>query len=168
MKLPICVFDAKSGLLCQECQAKLERGEITPIEVEISKAVVKLEERFPTLKDVTIGGAVEVGPFVVLKVEEKNILNIIGPKGKIIIKIESMVKKNIRVVEDTNDVQRVIESLLSGIEIIGINKIFVPDGSEELKIRVRSVDRNKLPASGEELRKIIYKLTGELTRLSFE
>jgi transcription antitermination factor NusA-like protein len=168
MKLPICVFDAKSGLLCQDCQAKLERGEITPIEVEISEAVVKIEEQFPTLKDITIGGAVDVGPFVILKVEEKDIMNIIGPKGKIIGKIESMVKKNIRVVEDTKDVQRVIESLLSGIEIIGINKIFVPDGSEELKIRIRSIDRNKIPASGEELREIIFKITGELTRLSFE
>jgi hypothetical protein len=37
MRLPVCNFDLESDMLCTNCQARLDRGEITSFDVEFSK-----------------------------------------------------------------------------------------------------------------------------------
>ena len=33
MRLPVCNFDLESDMLCTNCQARLDRGEITPFDI---------------------------------------------------------------------------------------------------------------------------------------
>ena len=77
--LPICDICAKTGVLCGACETKLEKGEITPLDVELSGVLYNL-------------GAGEIGfekAIVLLEEDCEEFSNIEGlgqirfPKGKI-------------------------------------------------------------------------------------
>ena len=44
MGFPICEICAKTGVLCSGCEEKLRKGEITKLEVELSKFLYKIGE----------------------------------------------------------------------------------------------------------------------------
>ena len=46
---PICNFCAKTGVLCIKCKQKLRNGKITEVEVTVSKAFAKAEQKYPKL-----------------------------------------------------------------------------------------------------------------------
>ncbi len=73
VRLPICNFDAKTGILCANCESRLRRGEISPAEVEASKAVVGLVDRIPELGKVTLKRAFEAGGAYVLEFEQQDV-----------------------------------------------------------------------------------------------
>ena len=45
MKLPICLVCLKSGILCPSCQEKFDRGEITPLDIEVARHFLEIEKR---------------------------------------------------------------------------------------------------------------------------
>ena len=42
MIFPICGFDAKNAVLCPQCEAKVERGELTKADVDASITLAKI------------------------------------------------------------------------------------------------------------------------------
>src|ERR1700722_1306583 len=42
LQIPICSFDAKTGMLCSMCESKLRSGQIREADVEASKALLKV------------------------------------------------------------------------------------------------------------------------------
>ena len=54
LRIPICAFDAKTDILCAECQAKLTAGQITGAGMQVSKAPVRLAEKIPDVNKVTL------------------------------------------------------------------------------------------------------------------
>ena len=53
--LPACITCVNSGFLCNNCQKKLDIGEITEFELDLSKDLIKLEEQeaYSFLKNVS-------------------------------------------------------------------------------------------------------------------
>ena len=49
IRIPICTFDAKTGILCAKCQGKLTSGQISDADIQVSRAVVKLAEKVSDL-----------------------------------------------------------------------------------------------------------------------
>ena len=60
-RLPICNFDAKTGILCANCEARLRKGEISRADIEASKAVAHLSEKLMELNRVALKRAYEAG-----------------------------------------------------------------------------------------------------------
>ena len=48
LRIPICAFDAKTGILCAKCQAKLTAGQITEADIQVSRAWSSSQRRFRT------------------------------------------------------------------------------------------------------------------------
>lgn len=51
MRTPFHEFCLKSGVLCLECQQKVERGELSKLDLDISKILMQAEEGGPSLRD---------------------------------------------------------------------------------------------------------------------
>ncbi|MFQ6124320.1 MAG: hypothetical protein ACE5R6_06900 [Candidatus Heimdallarchaeota archaeon] len=168
MELPICSFCAKTGMLCTGCQRKLADGKITQLDIELSKILSKIANKYPSLQNVKITRAVAVDSFVLLEVRKQDISNIIGSNRRILNEIEQKLGQKIHVIEFAKSERKIIESLFSPVEVLGVNKIFVPDGSEEFKVRIRRIDVRDLPMSEEMLQEATYALLQRHIRIFLE
>jgi len=163
MKLPICVFDAKTGMLCSNCKAKLENDEITPSDVEICKVLVKNSTNKTIQKSKFYNS-----------IDTPNLTIIIGDSAlkeglqnkQIGDAIKRLSNKNFEVVVKEGTLKDTLTSLFAPVEVFGIDEIFVPDGTREIRINLRGSETD-LPLTSDQLILISSKVTSSLIRLSF-
>jgi hypothetical protein len=72
MRLPVCNFDLESDMLCPNCQARLDRGEITQFDIEFSKWMLDREKEYPNLENLTLLKAAKTETRLILVVKKKN------------------------------------------------------------------------------------------------
>ena len=163
MKLPICVFDAKTGMLCSNCKMKLENGEITKLDVEISKVLVKNASN-KTMQKSKFYNAIDT-PNLTIIIGDSALKE--GLQNK---QIEDAMKKisgkNFEVVVKEGTIKDTLSSLFAPVEVFVIDEIFVPDGTKEIRINLRGSEKD-LPLTSEQLILISSKVTSSLIRLSF-
>jgi transcription antitermination factor NusA-like protein len=155
-------------MYCSTCREKIERGEVTPLDLEVAKHLLELESRFPNLKDAEFRGAIEANSLIIIVVGPGDISNFIGPKGKIVKVLSDTLKKKVRVVEGASTTKKTIEDILSPVGVLGVNTIWLPDGTLEKKVRIKRVDSRRLPSSVPNLENIVYKITKEKIRIVLE
>ena len=163
MKLPICVFDAKTGMLCSNCKAKLENEEITKLDVEISKVLVKNSTN-KTIQRSKFYNAIDT-PTLMILIGDSALKD--GLQNKQIAEaIKKSSSKNFEVVVKEGTIKDTLSSLFAPVEVFGIDEIFVPDGTKEIRINLRGEEKD-LPLTPDELILISSKVTSSLIRLSF-
>jgi len=145
----------------------LDIGNYEKAEMYINE-LMKLEKDFKALSDINFYKAYDVGHLIVLEVGKGDIASIIGPRGKIIKKLQDEFKKTFRVIEKTNNVKKILEDLIAPARAIGINRIFLPTGEVESKARIYKADQKKMPAPPEVLEDLISNLINERIRITFE
>jgi transcription antitermination factor NusA-like protein len=166
--MPICKICAKTGVLCNSCENKLEAGAITQIDIDLSNYLMELEGRFPALKNASLYKTITFGSFLIILVGKGEIAAFIGPRGKLIKLLQDKIQKNIRIIEKVTDLKKTIEDLIVPAELLGMNKIYLPTGEVESKARLKLGDENRLPANPEILEEVLYRLTNERIRIAFE
>jgi len=169
VKMPICYFDIKSGVLCPQCQEKMRRGEITELDFRILKKLVELEEkgRFPELKNITYHRAYQANKMVVILISGAE--NTMRPPWTRIARILSEeLGLKVRLVEKTNNLRLLVEQIISPCRLLGINILWLPDGSEENTIRIPRSDKRRLPARPEVIQQLIRDIAGVSARLIIE
>lgn len=166
MKIPICHFCAKSKILCPMCQDKLNKGEISQADIEISELLIEFEERYPHIRDVTLVKAVKPKPNVILalyisKDELRQVFNKISK--------EIQDKKGIllKFVKKTSSIRKIIDDIISPVKVVSINTIWLPDGSWESNIYISSRDKKKLPLPPKLIEKAVYDLINEKIHIMF-
>src|SRR5215510_14798046 len=60
LKTPICTFDAKTGILCSKCDAKLTSGQLNQAAVYSSIKLAKLAEKDQEISKFTLVGSHKV------------------------------------------------------------------------------------------------------------
>lgn len=166
--MPICKICAKTGVLCNSCETKLEDGNISQLDIDLANYLMELEGRFPGLKDANFYRSIDMGAVLIVLVGKGEISSFIGPRGKIIKLLQEKFGKNIRIVEKSTDLKKILEDLIVPAKLLGMNKIYLPTGEVESKARLKLGDENRLPANPSILEEIIYQLTNERIRIAFE
>ena len=167
-KIPICKICAKTGVLCNSCNEKLEYGEISELDIAISKELMELKKNFKALSDISFFKAYDIGQLIVLEVGKGDIASIIGPRGKTIKLLQDKFKKKFRVIEKIKNVKKILEDLIAPARTMGINRIFLPTGEVESKARIYKADQKKMPAPPEVIEDLISNLINERIRITFE
>ncbi|MEM4214527.1 MAG: hypothetical protein QXZ28_05000, partial [Candidatus Methanomethylicaceae archaeon] len=167
MRTPICFFCAKSGVLCPKCQEKLDRGEITEADIEISKWFIEHEAKNPQIKDYTIHKTVALPRMIIVMVS--------GGKGsnramlsKLSKQLSDEKKITVRIIEKSSSIKRLLEQIVVPARVIGANTVWLPDGSWESTIRIPRNDIKKMPIDARSAEEAIKKLTGETIHIVFE
>lgn len=161
MTSKICKICLQSDFLCSGCNSKLESGIITKTDVDVSRALFKLSKELKNF-NVDFIRAIETENKIIIIVDKKNIGSLIGKSGKNVTKLEKLLNKKIRIIEDTKDEKKMIENII-GVSILAINKIYAAD--EIFKIRIekrfaRHVDKN--------ISEIIEKILNKKIKIVFE
>jgi len=134
LKMGLCSFCLKSGMLCQKCLAKVKSGEISELDLKIARILMSLEEKYPSLQNLYFHKAIDADGTLAIVVGPGDVPRLLGYGGKIVRAIGDETGKNIRVLEYGVDDRKFLEDLFAPISIMTINTIWLPDGSMETRV----------------------------------
>lgn len=167
MRTELCQFCLRSGILCSKCKRKVEKGEISQLDLEIGRLLVSIEEKYPPLQDVHFHKAVEADGVLALFVGRGDIARILSYGGKIIKFLERETKKTVRVLEHRSGKRKFLEDLFAPISILTINRIWLPDGTTETRVILRGRERRRTSRYIRALKKIAKEAQGITLRIEF-
>lgn len=158
-----------SGFLCNNCQARLDAGEITEFEIEMAKDLLHLEEEeeeFAFLKEISFYKAIDYEDLIIIVVGKKDKLRL-TPDLIAWIK-EAYEVDELIFIEKTNKPRPVVEALINPYKLKSLNEIFLATGDIQFRAVLWEDDREKILFTKEELEELIYELTGNITRVEFQ
>ena len=129
MKTPICSFDAKSGVLCRTCEAKLKSGTITQDDIDAAKKLVSLADRNQEINKFTLIRGTRVdGDFVlVLRGHDVSVLR---ANHELVNKIEKEIGQKVWFVETEASDRRFIETLFHPVKLLSVNFFWLPGANK--------------------------------------
>ncbi len=163
MKYPLDKICVKSGIFCPSCQRKLDSGIVDYSEVDVMKALMELEDRLKELRrgEYVKSYSLDNTVVVILKGSwEKQEL------GRIARELANRLGKRVKLVIDTGDKRKLVDQIISPARIIGISTIWLPDGSEQMVIRISRRDQRIL-RNKDEWENLLSKLVGRAARIVF-
>ena len=166
MRLPVCNFDIESDMLCPNCQAKLDRGEITGFDIQFSKWLLEKEKQYPILDGLTLRKAATAGSRLILVVNKKN--------KEILLAEESLMQEitdeygELIIIEGAPKLRRIVREFITPASEVGVNSLWSPDGTKENIVMLREEDRERIKYSNDELREIISAIMGESVLFEYQ
>lgn len=127
VRAPICEVCQRSDYLCPVDEEKLKKGEISELDVRISRILYDLDSKYRIGDTVEFVRAYDMNSFILVLVRGE-IGRLIGKNGKVLRAFRQAVGKPIRIVEIDVDLKKTIQDLFGGVRVIGINKLFKPEG----------------------------------------
>jgi transcription antitermination factor NusA-like protein len=167
LRIPICAFDAKTGILCGKCQAKLTAGQITDADIQTSRALVKLAEKISDLNRMSLLRSFLVDGSYVLEVEQADAA-LFRSRPEIKQKLEELLKGRVWAIAASNSDRRFLEDLFYPIRILTVNTVWLPDGSKLTKVIVPGRRVERLVNEIEALKKIVKQVKGIELTVEFE
>lgn len=154
MRLPICIFDAKTGVLCPKCESRLKNGELSKIDVESSIKLIKLSNKNQDIDKLNLIGSQKIDEDYVLILKDSNVSHI-NSNDKLISLIEKEFNGKVWFVEANSSVRKILENLFFPIRILKTNMIWLPDGNQVTQVTIESKDYEKFFSIIEKVKKIV-------------
>lgn len=168
MKIPLDYLCVKSGLLCNRCQSLVDNGEVESFEVEVMRALLELEEtQFKELKDCTYYKSIKVDNLLILLVGSGPSMTI-QKWIKVAKALQEKLGVRVRILEKTNNIKSSAVQLLSPARVLGVNTVWLPDGSVQYVVRVSKNEKKLLPADADSLESILSKIHDTKVRIRVE
>ncbi len=135
MEFPICSFDLRTGVLCPRCERKLQTGEITQLDIKVMQVLSEVERLMPQLSSTTYVKSVEHNGNVYIVFNEGD-LSKLNPAQQAAVrkKISEAMNMRVKLLENSRDPYVFIQKLLAPARIAAINKIWLPDQTEETRV----------------------------------
>jgi len=166
MRLPVCNFDIESDMLCPNCQAKLDRGEITGFDIQFSKWILEKEKQYPNIDSVTLRKAAKAGSRLIIVVNKKNKETLLAEEA-LMQEITDEYGELI-IIEGAPKLRRIVKEFIDPANEVGVNSLWLPDGTKESIIMLREEDRERIKYSNDELREIVSAVMGESVLFEYQ
>lgn len=167
MELPLCSFDLKTGMFCLRCSEKLKLGLYTDLDVRVMRLLLDLEKKITKLQKAGYVKSVDGGDtiFIIFRGGDLESFEIkeVAQLRKI---LADELGKHVKLIEDHADPLKFLESVAAPARVVAINKIWLPDGSEETRV-IFDHERN-LRISEEALKKVLEEVKGMKLVIDFE
>ena len=167
MKLPICTFDAKSGIQCPKCEAKLKSGEITQADVNISIKMMKITPQRSELDEVSIVRAFEVDGSIVLVLAAGDLAPFRSDYA-LFKKLEHALEQKPCLVQAAGSGRKVLEDAFFPVGIVSVNQVWSPDGSKMTRIVISGKKTERFPVDTEKAQKVLKAVKGIELLVGFE
>jgi len=167
MRMRLCNFCVKSGILCQKCQEKIRTGDVSETYMRIAKLLIKLEEKYASIQKIFLNNVYNVDHIIALAVGNGDSSRLLVSRGRILRELSKSIGKRIRVFEESGDVRKFLEDLFMPTKILAINTIWLPDRSTETRVVLPERPR-RLFLSEDVLKELAEKIRGMTLRITFE
>jgi transcription antitermination factor NusA-like protein len=149
------LFDAKTGILCSKCDAKLNSGQLNQAAVFSSIKLAKLAEKDQEISKFTLVGSHKVDDDYILFLRTSDIITI-RSNPAIVQKFAGEFNANIWFVEAEGTDRRFMENLFYPRRVLNMNLIWLPDGNKLTRVIVNQEPRKRssMPLDVEKIRKV--------------
>jgi transcription antitermination factor NusA-like protein len=154
LKVPICTFDAKTGVLCPKCESRLKNGELSDVDVECSIKLIKLSHKNQDIDKLNLIGSQKIDEDYVLILKDSNVSHI-NSNDKLLSSVEEEFKGKVWFVEANSSIRRFLENLFFPIRILKTNMIWLPDGNQVTQVTIESKDYEKFISIIEKIKRIV-------------
>jgi len=168
VKTILDAFCVKSGILCRRCEEKLEKGQITELDLKVIQRMVELEKEHPVLQEVTYHRSVEADGMMAILVDRRDLPKLLGGGAKVVKDLSDTFGKRVKLISYGGDDREFLEDLFSPLSILTINTIWIPDGSTETKVILTGHQPRKMPVDLDVVKSIAKNLKGMTLRVEFE
>jgi len=168
VKTILDAFCVKSGILCRRCEEKLEKGQITELDLKVIQRMVELEKEHPVLQEVTYHRSVEADGMMAVLVDRRDLPRLLGGGAKVVKDLGDTFGKRVKLISYGGDDREFLEDLFSPLSILTINTIWIPDGSTETKVILTGRQPRKMPVDLDIVKTIAKDLKGMTLRVEFE
>jgi transcription antitermination factor NusA-like protein len=168
VKTILDAFCVKSGILCRRCEEKLEKGQITELDLKVIQRMVELEKEHPVLQDVTYHRSVEADGMMAVLVDRRDLPRLLGGGAKVVKDLGDTFGKRVKLISYGGDDREFLEDLFSPLSILTINTIWIPDGSTETKVILTGRQPRKMPVDLDVVKTVAKDLKGMTLRVEFE
>ena len=158
-KLPICYFDARTGILCGNCEARLAKGEITQADVEAAEAVAQLSDRVVELQKATLKRAYEAKGNYVLEFDPAD-MAALRSNPLLLDELESALKGRAYVVGAGGNDRRFLEDVFFPARVLTVNTVYLPDGGKKTKVIVPARRSERRIGDFDKLREAVKRARG--------
>lgn len=141
MKTPICSFDAKSGVLCRTCEAKLKSGSITQDDIYAAKKLISLADRSQEINKFTLIRGTRVNGDFVLVLRGHDV-SVLRGNQELANRIEKEMGQKVWFVETEASDRRFIESLFHPVKVLSVNFFWLPEANKLTKVIVADDAKN--------------------------
>jgi hypothetical protein len=159
IKLPICSFDAKTGILCANCESKLRSGKITGADVEASKALIHLADRINELNKVTLRRSFESGGNYVLEFDQADLVHL-RSNPALFSELDRALKGKVWVVGAGGSDRKFLEDVFYPAKVLTVNTVWLTDGGKRTKVIVPGKRSERYTGDFEKLRDIVRQARG--------
>ncbi len=139
MKTPICSFDAKTGVLCSGCEAKLEAGQITPTEIEIAIKLTRLAQKERAFDNLSLISAARSGSDLVLFLKGSDLVYL-RSNPELPKMLEKEFGQVVWIIEAQANGKKFIENLFFPSKVINMNFYWLPDGKKLTRVLIDKKD----------------------------
>ena len=154
-------------MFCPSCQIKIKTGEISDLDLEIARLLLSLENTYPPLQDIYFHKALETKKILAIVVGQGDMARFLSYGGKIPKELRKRLGKEIRVIEKGASNRKFLEDLFVPLNIIAINRIWLPDGTTETRVILRKRGRKPPSINVGALKEIAKKFRGITLRIEF-
>jgi transcription antitermination factor NusA-like protein len=154
LKVPICTFDAKTGVLCPKCESRLKNGELSDVDVECSIKLIKLSHKNQDIDKLNLIGSQKIDEDYVLILKDSNVSHI-NSNDELVSTVEEEFKGKVWFVEANSSIRRFLENLFFPIRILKTNMIWLPDGNQVTQVTIESKDYEKFISIIEKIKRIV-------------
>jgi len=166
VKYPLDRICVKSGILCPRCQKLVDSGIVNEYEIPVMKHLIELEEtKYKELRQGQYHKAYKSNDIMVIVVEGIGNSKVLDKASK---ELSHSLGLRVKIVEKTSDLRRLIEQIISPATLLGVNTLWLPDGSELMVVRVSKRDQRIIGAKQHDYEKIIKQIVGRQVRIRYE
>ncbi|MFH0830187.1 MAG: hypothetical protein V1887_03440 [Candidatus Aenigmatarchaeota archaeon] len=165
MRAPLCEVCLNSDILCQGCAGKLERGELSKADVDVSRFVWGMSEKLHSLKEASIKKVID-SDVLLLVAAKGDGAKLVGKGGAVVKALAKQWGKSIRVLEE-KDFKPFVAELLHPLTVTGINTLYTPEG-EILRVRTPVAQKSRSIITPEGFSSMVQSLYGHKAELLFE
>ena len=133
--MPICDICLVSPNLCEICKTKLEKGEITKLDVFISKFLHKMFRKGYISRNPSFIRAIELEEIVIL-LTDQNPAYLIGIKAKVLKDLSQQLGKKVKIINIKEGVRSAVRDYIYPEVRFQISKLYLPDGKTITKIKI--------------------------------
>ena len=167
MRTPICTFDAINGILCPQCESKLDSGKLTKTDVEAAIKLVHLSQKIPQIEKFTLKSCQESSGNYVLYLSSSDIMTI-RQSRELYRLLQGEFPGKIWLVEESASDKKFIEDLFFPIKILTISHVWVPGGFQKTKVIVSGKRTPRFPIDTDKIVFIARNLRGIDLTVEFE
>ena len=166
MIFPICGFDAKNAVLCPQCEAKVETGELTKADVEASITLAKIAKSNKEIENFSLYSCREFQGNFIIALAKNDIMKIRQSRTLYRL-LQDQFKEKIWLVEADETDKKFIEDLFFPTKILAINAVWA-GGIQKTKAVVSGKWTPKFPIDTKKVIEIVKNARNLDIEIEFE